>query len=485
MLFASVSLGMQDNNSSDNTSEIGGLVLWRNNHGGEFQGTLASLERHRMVFEVYGSATVLRTSEVLEEVKIYIGDDLIYSGRAVVCTLVHTGTVVLCEASLEDGWLDVDLISLSTGGKDLRPAFDRFIRQWQKLYQITAEYKLVIADMQSLLFGLRTWLDQVELGIRALPAADRLAIEQQTAEQLKESVASALQPLFERFEKACAAIDPASHAAHRSFCRKQLHPFLMCSPFMHRIYHKPLGYAGDYEMMNMIWRNGYEGSSLFAKLLNAFILSQAPARSVRNRVEHLTGRIGDVALDVDRARRTARVFSVGCGPAREVENFMAHPLADRCEFSLLDFNEETLSYVNQRMTEARTTYRRSTPVHTIKKSVQQLFKETGKPRAESSGFDLIYSSGLYDYLTDRICKQLNSYLYDRLAPGGVLIVTNFDPSNPIRNWMEYAFEWFLLHRAGKDMAALVPDQARPEYCKVHADSTGCNVFLEVTKPAGV
>jgi extracellular factor (EF) 3-hydroxypalmitic acid methyl ester biosynthesis protein len=474
---------MHDRDGHETNGELGGLVLWRNSVGLDYQGTLVSLERHRIVFEIYGAGAVLRTSEVLEELKIYIGDTFLYSGRAVVCTLVHTGTVVLCEASLEDGWVDVDLLAINRDNGDLQSAFDRFIRQWQKHYQIEPEYKLTIADTQSLLFGLRTWLDQVELGIRGLPAANRLEVEQQTAEQLKHSVISALQPLFERFEKVSAGIEAAAHPVHRSFCRKQLHPFLMCSPFMHRIYHKPLGYAGDYEMMNMIWRNAYEGSSLFSKLLNAFILDQAPARSVRNRVEHITARIRDVALAAARAPKAARVFSLGCGSAREVENFMADPLADRCEFWLLDFNEETLSYVNQRMTEAKRAHQRAAPVHTIRKSVHQLLKETEKARIEQGGFHLIYSSGLYDYLTDRICKQLNSYLYDRLAPGGVLIVSNFDPSNPIRNWMEFAFEWFLLYRAGKDMMTLAPEQARPEYCKINADPTGCNVFLEVTKPA--
>jgi len=473
---------MQDRFSSEATGDLEGLVLWRNSVGLDFQGTLVTFERHRLVFEIYGAATVVRTSEVLEEVRIHIGETLIYSGHAVVCGLVHTGAVVLCEASLEEGWMDVDLTSINQRPGTLRGSFDHFIRQWQKTYQISPEYKLAIADIQSLLFGLRSWLDQVELGIRGLPAANRLDVEQQTAHELKGSVNSALEPLFQQFEKVCAGIDPDAHAVHRSLCRKQLHPFLMCSPFMHRIYHKPLGYAGDYEMMNMIWRNGYEGSSLFGKLLNAFILDQAPAHSVRNRVDYLSRRIREVALEHKSLSKTARVFSLGCGPAREVESFLADALAEQCEFWLLDFNEETLSYVSQHVGEAKRRHGRSTPVHTIKKSVQQLLRESEKARAENAGFQVIYSSGLYDYLTDRICKHLNSYLYDRLAPGGVLIISNFDPSNPIRNWMEYAFEWFLLYRSGKQVAALAPEQARPEYCKVMAEPTGCNVFLEITKP---
>ena len=64
----------------------------------------------------------------------------------------------------------------------------------------------------------------------------------------------------------------------------------------------------------------------------------------------------------------------------------------------------------------------------------------------------------------------------------MLIVTNFDPVNPIRNIMEYIYEWFLIHRDGAGMAAMAPEQANRDDWKVVAEPTGCNVFLEARKP---
>ena len=55
---------------------------------------------------------------------------------------------------------------------------------------------------------------------------------------------------------------------------------LLSSPFLYRAYQKPLGYAGDYEMVNMIARDPYEGGSLFAKVVNLWFLSQWPARAL-------------------------------------------------------------------------------------------------------------------------------------------------------------------------------------------------------------
>ena len=67
-------------------------------------------------------------------------------------------------------------------------------------------------------------------------------------------------------------------------------------------------------------------------------------------------------------------------------------------------------------------------------------------------------------------------------PGGVLIISNFDLSNPIRKIMEFMFEWFLIHRDARQMAETAPEQALPDDCRVRADATGCNIFLEVRKP---
>jgi extracellular factor (EF) 3-hydroxypalmitic acid methyl ester biosynthesis protein len=196
----------------------------------------------------------------------------------------------------------------------------------------------------------------------------------------------------------------------------------------------------------------------------------------------MTTKITEETLRVSQEGRPARILSLGCGPAREVEMFLGHPLADHAEFCLLDFNEETLAYVENRMSEAKRRHHVSTQLTLIKQSVYHLLKESRKPRKGEKGYDLIYTSGLYDYLTDGVCRALNAYLYEELRPGGILIASNFDLSNPIRNVMEHMFEWFLIHRNAKQMEAIAPPQASPEHRRVRAEATGVNVFVEARKP---
>jgi extracellular factor (EF) 3-hydroxypalmitic acid methyl ester biosynthesis protein len=379
--------------------------------------------------------------------------------------------------------VDTDLRGEPPGPHELRNGFNEVVQRWQKFYRLRPEYKLAVSDMQTFLTDLRSWLEQIELGTRSLSAAEREQAEAGIARDLLKSATPALDSFFERFETATKGIEPELQAAHRVFCRRQLHSLLMSCPFMHRIYSKPLGYAGDYEMMNMIWRNAAEGGSLFAKVLTLYILDQAPARSVRNRIEFMTRRILEETLRVSLSGQMARIFSLGCGPAREVQNFLPHSLAERAEFQLLDFNRETLDYTGGRMEEVKRKHHRTTPITLLKKSVYYLLKEASKPAQNGEdAFDLIYSSGLYDYLNDRVSRSLNTHLYEQLRPGGALIISNFDASNPIQNLMEYAFEWFLLHRDSRQMLAMAPEQASADRCVVRADPTGCNIFLEVRKP---
>src|SRR5262249_4825494 len=152
-------------------------------------------------------------------------------------------------------------------------------------YRILPEYKAVIADMQTFLADLRLWLDQAELGIRSMPTGDRQQMEHELALQLGERTTRALGDLFEKFESVALTIESEledQRAAHSAFAKRLLHPHLLSSPFLYRTFKKPLGYAGDYEMVNMICRDPLEGSTLFAKILNLWFLRQPPAEAHRN-----------------------------------------------------------------------------------------------------------------------------------------------------------------------------------------------------------
>src|SRR5579871_4387275 len=83
------------------------LVFGQTSQGAEIHATLVRLTRYTAVFEIYSPSLLLRTSEVLSNFKIVVQDRTLYSGRAVVRSLVNAGLTVVCEVALtESAWMD-------------------------------------------------------------------------------------------------------------------------------------------------------------------------------------------------------------------------------------------------------------------------------------------------------------------------------------------------------------------------------------------
>jgi extracellular factor (EF) 3-hydroxypalmitic acid methyl ester biosynthesis protein len=236
-------------------------------------------------------------------------------------------------------------------------------------------------------------------------------------------------------------------------------------------------------MVNMILRSPHEGSSLFAKLVNTYFLSQAPAEAHRNRIKYLTEQIVAETKRMALLGRPARIFDLGCGPAGEIQDFLIQEdISDQAEFTLLDFNEETLHYTANRLSELKKRYNRRTSLSYLPKSVSQILRDSRRAHEAfiSERYDLVYCAGLFDYLSDRVCRKMMEIFYDLLAPGGLLIVTNVAAHNPVRNLMEYVGAWNLIHRDALQLASLRP--ASEGEFRVTSELTSMNIFLELRKP---
>jgi extracellular factor (EF) 3-hydroxypalmitic acid methyl ester biosynthesis protein len=459
-------------------------VTFQTSLGNESRGNLLRLSRHGVAFEVHGADTVLRTSESLRELKIYSGSRVVYSGRAVVRDLVNSGTTIICEANLDDASFDPEFFSFVAQPEQLRERFKEFVSDWQKVIQVRPEFKVALADIQTFLMDLRRWIEQIELGIRSSPVSDRVRLENDAIDKLSGDVVPMLDNLFLKFEEIAMSLPVDAQAAHRSYAQRLMHPIVLCSPFAYRTYHKPLGYAGDYEMVNMMLRDPREGGSLFAKLFNVWLIEQDSAGAHRNRVEFLRERLMQETLRCMRRGTPMKVINLGCGPAGEVQKFLTESIADHAAFTLLDFNDETVNYTTRLLGELRRKYGRQTPIEVLKKSVHHVLKESVRPvvYGPERGYDFVCCSGLFDYLSDRTCKQLTNIFWNWVRPGGIVFVTNVTPTSPNRGSLEMILDWNLIYRDGARFAKLAPDGAAPEDVRVYSDETAVNIFLEARKP---
>jgi len=476
---------MERNGQSKLSGKIDGIVKCKTSQGATLEVPVLRLTRHSVLFEVNDAHCVLQSSEVLSDFQILMNNHPVYKGRAVIASLIKTGTGMLCEVAIDGSGLELPVADFSDGAK-LRAAFSEFLGGWGKSYRIQPDFKILIADMNSYLFDLRQWLEHLELSLASASPEERARAERQILTALHEPIVRSLNALFEKFEIVANPVHAEDKPAHRAWVRREIHPLVLCSPFADRTYHKPLGYAGDYEMVNMILRDPYEGPSLFAKALNGWFLAQPPAEAHRNRITYLTSKLVSETLRVSAAGRKLRVFNLGCGPALEIQRFLSqYDLSDHVELTLMDFNDETLAYTTRLLTQLKSKHHRHTVINMVKKSVAQILMGRGKSPITSGDmkFDFVYCAGLFDYLPDNYCLQLMNIFYEMLAPGGLLVSTNVDAVNPIQQMLDYVLDWNLIYRGGRQLAEVAPDKADPDRVSVSADVTSVNIYLEVRKPA--
>jgi extracellular factor (EF) 3-hydroxypalmitic acid methyl ester biosynthesis protein len=451
-----------------------------------FTGAVTRLSRLAAVMEVQDPQVVLRTSQVLTEFTINLDTAPIFSGRATVGGLVNTGTALTCELKLaENGFVEGSPVRLAPGGVTAQQ-FGDFLQQWQQVYRVLPEFKMVLVDIQMYLTDLRQWLNQIELEMTGGQPETQSEAGRDRLRELSNKITPAFNALHERFEEVGRRVEPELRPVHELVTKRVLHPLVMCSPFAHRTFHKPLGYAGDYEMVNMMLRDPLEGNSYYAKALNAWFINQWPAEAHRNRIDYLVDRLREESLRGERRKRPIRVLNLGCGPAHEVVEYLRrHDLTEYLDLTLWDFNDETVERPGRNLEACKRQYQRTMPIKITRKSVHQVLKDGGRNSraAVAHEFDYIYCAGLFDYLTHRTCKQLDNVFYDWLAPGGLLAVTNVVDFMPFRHMMEFMLDWKLIYRDTSDAPALYPDRAPRDCCRVLRDVTGVNMMVEVRKPS--
>jgi len=158
-----------------------------------------------------------------------------------------------------------------------------------------------------------------------------------------------------------------------------------------------------------------------------------------------------------------RVVSLGCGPAREVSDYVAqrHGWPGQIIWTLIDQEEAALSIAYQTSSREIGRWQSNGQLNLLNLSFAQLLTE-GLPLQEPESQDFIFSVGLFDYLRESRAKTLLSGLFDLLAPGGLLAIGNAVAPNEFFWAAELLGDWTLFYRSEKemlDLAALLPTTA--------------------------
>jgi len=273
------------------------------------------------------------------------------------------------------------------------------------------------------------------------------------------------------------------HERHGYYFRRQLWNIISCSPIMLRTNMKPRGYAGDSEMMRMIYTNAYEGNTTFAKILHKHPMEHPAAQAVRTRRKLIASMLRRVYTGLMKEfSRTINVLSVACGPALELINILISP--EDCEkynFSLLDQDQAALSEAAQLIKQIEIDLQAKIDVDYLNESVRTMLT-TERITSKWGQYHFIYSMGLFDYLTPPAARAVLAKLCQLLKPGGEMVIGNFHTSNASRVYMEYWLDWVLYYRNEEEFLDLLQGVDDAE-ATVLFENTGSQMFLHVKKRA--
>ena len=452
------------------------LITFCNSQGDEARGTLLKLTRSTVIFEVYNPYSIVQLSEVLNNLTILRSQHTIYNGRAVVSNLVNTGLIIVISATLIDPWSD--LADILNDGAALHLEIEQFIDDWEHANKLQPDYQLAVTNLRGFLGELNRWLEQIEIHSEEETKHNSPVLYDEVFKKLAEPILRKLDDLFRSFEHAAGNIIASETMHHKIFTQRDLHPLMLQAPFIYRAYHKPLGYAGDYEMVNMMLGNGREGNTTYAQLLNVLYLKVAPVLAHQNRIDILIEYLERITQDKDQSE-PVRILNIGCGPAIEIQRFLNKGKCSRnVFFRLIDFNDETLEYTRSTIEKISETSDNNPVFDYVHMSVHSLLKQSGKNIniPEDEKFNFVYCAGLFDYLSDKVCSRLISLFYAFLKNNGSILVTNVHSDNPNRWAMEHIAEWYLIYRDEKNMANLASDYKDKHIFK---DKTGVNIFMEI------
>lgn len=457
-------------------TQIDPVVSFRNSQGEQVRGTIINLQRKSLVMEVYNPYSIVQVSEVLSELSVRIGTKNAYLGKAVVMSLVNTGLTAVVSLTLIDEWRE--LTDIPNEPRSVGREAELFVSDWDARFNIRRDYQIVVNEMRAFLSEVSRWVEQVDL-TESLPKVDG-RLREDVFYELATPIMVKVKSYLDRLESEAEQVDVEVAPVHRTYAQAALHPLLLRAPFVYRTFTKPLGYAGDYEMVNQILSDPQQGPTTYFQIVNTAFLKAAVATAHRNRIDLLVDFLTRQAEAARAAGRQFRVLNVGCGPAFEIQRFVreyAHP--EMLSFQLVDFSEETLEYTRASIEKACQGAGRSVEVEMVHQSVHDLLKRRiANDDASAREFDAVYCAGLFDYLSDKVCARLLSHFASRTRPRGHVLVTNVHSNNPEKYGMEHLLEWYLVYRDEARMATLLPEQSTGH--RLYVDATGVNVFAEAT-----
>ncbi len=457
---------------------ISNMVTFKNKADTYSSYEMLNFSKYGLAFKIKGGdveeSEALRVGEVLKDLKVIVGHKKVYDGKATIIDFREHENALVVRIKLEDSWLEVDKILYLGKSENMKNDLTKFLSNLTPGDKISGEFKEIVADMRYYLEAVESRLKEEEIQLANVGSSQKHKIENGMLQAMIGQFSNSMDRWIITLNTIVRDFTKQRHEIHKMYFQKQLHHLLLQSPFIRRSVEKPFAYSGDYLTVNMILNNAYDGDTLLGKLISKHAYNTVAARVVRLR----KGFIKDLALKKlshsSNNNIQKRILTIGCGSAREIEELIKADSDTNCEFHLLDFDAKPLYFAEERLSRQKKSD--EVKIKFFNKSIRTLLKEE-----DNDKYDLVYSLGLTDYLSDNTCKMLLKSSFERLNPGGTLVIGQYGSGTSTKCYMEYGLDWYLIYRDYKDISKWLVKIKEPYKKEYHSILENAYNFIIITK----
>jgi SAM-dependent methyltransferase len=215
----------------------------------------------------------------------------------------------------------------------------------------------------------------------------------------------------------------------------------------------------------------------YGRYLDRLFLEDRLAVAVRHRKDTIRDWLQS---ELDRAegdKKELKILNIGCGSCREWYELLAKVDPERLQLTCIDFDQVALNYARRRLSDRQ----RRVDLKFVRDNALRLAVRQDN-QARFGLQDIIYSFGLYDYLTDKTLKRLLKNQYDLLKPGGRMVLTFKDKTK--YNCKKHAWfcDWYFEQRSEGDIFKLLHEIGIDQRCITTVwEPSGTVVFFQIGK----
>lgn len=203
---------------------------------------------------------------------------------------------------------------------------------------------------------------------------------------------------------------------------------------------KPRGYAGDATLMDFAYghrsvQSHIDASGPVGKAIYAATSGAKQSQSARERIQLIADVIHSAVGVADLS-----VISVAAGHARELEVLPEGSKRRVGSFTAIDLDPVSLQEAERSAG--------AIPFSAVRRNAIK------DGLGDLSPADLVYSLGLFDYLTQEHAQAVMEKMLEITCPGGVCIVANLAPDAANLGYCEAIMDWWMVTRTEREMSEL-------------------------------